>query len=466
MKKLFPLAMLLMAGVIVTACSSDDYATDTGTITTTDGSSSSNTSYSSSLSDLTSFDIALDATTALSETNTVDASDEDYIENNTFGDIITIAYNGTSATVSGSVSGVTVTTSGADVTVNSTVGGVKYILTGTTTDGSFKVYSSKKYAMELNGVSITNSDGPAINSQSSKRAYVILASGTTNTLTDGTSYASSTEDQKGTLFAEGKLLFSGSGKLVVNANTKAGISSDDYITFRPTNNIYVTSTKGNGIKANDAINIKGGIINVTTSGTAAKGISSDGIIDVTGGRTTIVTTGGGEYDSDEKDAKGSAGIKVDSTFTMSAGTLLVKSTGAGGKGINCDQDINISGGTLKVITTGAKYTYSSSASTSAKGITADGNLTISGGNVTVRATGGDGSEGIESKNIITISGGVVQSYCYDDGINASNAIVISGGEIFAMGTNNDGIDSNGTNPKSIEKHHKISTHNISTLYIK
>ena len=65
---------------------------------------------------------------------------------------------------------------------------------------------------------------------------------------------------KACFFSEGKMLFSGKGSLNVYANCKAGIRSDDYVLFRPGNNIYVKATAGNAIKANDALYIKGGVM--------------------------------------------------------------------------------------------------------------------------------------------------------------------------------------------------------------
>lgn len=392
--------------------------------------------------ELATFTIAIDTTTAITEQDNVAADDDDYVENSSFGSKIYISYNGDKATVDGSATGVEVSVSGADVVVNSTAKGVDYILSGSTGDGSLKVYSEKKYRIDLNGVSITNNDGPAINDQSGKRVFVVLADGTVSTLTDGTSYATSSEDQKGTLFAEGKLLFSGKGKLRVYANTKAGISADDYVMIRPGVDIYVKSTAGNGIKANDAITINGGRVNVETSAAASKGISSDGLVTINGGRTTVVTTGDGEYDSDEKDVKGCAGVKADSTFTMNGGELLCHSTGSGGKGISGDQSIYINGGTVKVICDGSRYVYSSY-DTSPKGIKSDGSMTIDGGTVWVRTLAGEGSEGIESKSTMDITGGTIATYTYDDGINSASTMTISGGAITAYATGNDAIDSNG-----------------------
>lgn len=54
---------------------------------------------------------------------------------------------------------------------------VQYRLTGSTTDGSFKIYSVEKYGLTLDGVSIANSDGAAINSQCKKKMTLVLADG-------------------------------------------------------------------------------------------------------------------------------------------------------------------------------------------------------------------------------------------------------------------------------------------------
>lgn len=448
--------MFVVLAAMVAACSSDpdsldDIAQDNENNGGGNGSDNgTSVTYSSSISDLTSFDIAIDAT-ALSETESIPASEaadelyEDYIENNSFKNEVSITFDGTTASYSSDVDGVSVSVNGADVIVNSSAKKVVYSVMGSTDDGFLKIYSDNKFALRLNGVSIKNPDGAALNIQSKKRCYVVLEDGTTNTLTDGTKYSDATddEDMKATLFSEGKLLFSGSGRLEVYANCKAGIRSDDYVFFRPGNNIYVNATAGNGIKANDAIYIRGGVINVETSATAAKALSSDGIMVIDGGRTTAITTGGGELDDDGTDVSGSAGVKVDSTFVMNGGSLLCKSTGAGGKGISTDQTLTVNDGTIRIITTGQQYVYGS-LDTSPKGMKSDGAMYINGGDIMVRCTGGEGSEGIESKSTMDITGGTVMAYCYDDALNSSAAMTFSGGFVFGMGTGNDGIDSNST----------------------
>jgi len=449
MKKVWMNMMLLaLTALGWQACTadSDDFTTPGSYLPS--GNGSSNTSGSTSTtSDVATFDVSINKAN-ISEQETIPADDNDYVENTTFTRQVAIVFGNGTASVSGDVDGTTIAVeeNNGDVVVTSTASDfVAYTVSGATTDGSLKIYSDKKFRLELAGVSITNPTGAAINIQSKKRVFVVLADGTENTLTDGTSYtdATSGEDMKACLFSEGQLCFSGKGSLSVYGNCKAGIRSDDYVTIRPGANIYVKTTAGNGIKGNDAINILGGVVNVETSATAAKAISTDGHLSISGGRTTAIVTGGATYDADEQDVVGSAGLKADSTLTISGGEVWVKNTGAGGKGISVDMQTHLTGGTIGIITTGKTYSYSGRTDSKAKGIKSDGDLTISGGTIKVRSTGGEGSEGIESKGTITISDGTVQVYAYDDAINSSSHLYIKGGNVYAHSTGNDGLDSNG-----------------------
>jgi hypothetical protein len=452
MKKNNLIGMAVIALFAVTACSSDDILDQSNNNTTvsdddnmtTTGTTDNVTDGASTEGDVTTFTVAFNKN-AIAESQTVDSEDDDYIENTTFAKTITITYSTSgSAKVSGDDEGI-VSINGNDVIATNTGNSIiKYVLTGETTDGFFKLYSSKKQAIVLNGVKITNPDGAAINNQSKKRTFIVLNDGSKNYLTDGASYADATdtEDMKACLFSEGQLIFSGSGYLEVDANYKAGIRSDDYVRTLPKTNIYVDASSGNGIRGNDAVIITGGVINVNITGTADKGLSSDGEIRIDGGRTTILTSGGYEYDEDDKDYSACSGIKADSLITINGGELNIKSTGTGGKGINCDDKITINGGITRIITTG-KRQKDSKGSVSPKGIKADGNLTINGGQAQVRLEGtGDGTEAIESKGEIHIEAGTVECYSYDDAINSKGNLYLDGGYVYAHSYNNDGIDSN------------------------
>lgn len=434
--------MLLASTVMMTSCLADDpfsdgsnnwdYSWDDNGSTTTPGSGGSSTT----TGELTTFSVSIDQTSAEPTTTASEylPDEEDALENNSFTTEVNIDMSNPTAFTE---NGVEVTVNGGHITANhSSTKNICYVLSGTTTNGSFTVVGDKKYEVKLNNVNITNPDSAALNLLSGKRAYIMLIDGTSNTLSDGTGGS-----QKGALYCKGKLLFNGSGKLSVTGNTNNAIHSADYIVFRKGNNIYANSTANHGIKANDGIFINGGIINVEVSAEAAKGINCESNIIVNGGRTTVITTGGGTYDTEDNEAKGAACIKADSAFTINAGELWLKSTGSGGKGINVDTEANFTGGNVYIVTEGGQY-KSNNDTSSPKGIKADGNINISGGAIWVRTNGYNG-EGIETKSTMNISGGEVASYAYDDAINSKGDMTITGGYVYAQGKNNDGLDANG-----------------------
>lgn len=434
MKKTIYFMMLATSMAMMMCCSEDE--TFSPYLDANNWNGANMTGSSTTTGELTTFDIAIDKVTAepTEAATTYFPDEEDDWGNNTFTTEVEINL---SNPIAKTENGVVITVNGGHITANhGETKKVCYKVSGTTTNGSLTIIGDKKYAVILDGANITNPDSAALNLLSGKRAFVILAEGSTNTLTDGTG-----GNHKGALYCKGKLLFIGTGSLSVMGNTNNGIHSADYIVFNKGNNVYVKSSANHGIKANDGIYINGGILNVEVSAAAAKGINCESHIIINGGRTTVLTTGGGTYDTEELEAKGAACIKADSILTVNRGELRLKSTGSGGKGISVDTEALFNGGSIYVVTTGGQYSNSGDTS-SPKGIKVDGNINVNGGQIWVRTSGYNG-EGIESKKELRINAGEVASYAYDDAINSKSTMTINGGYIYAHGQNNDGIDANG-----------------------
>ncbi len=363
-------SFLVLSTALVVSCTKDN-VDEEGTIITTDGG------------------VAISASTASATAegpSGTGADEEDLRANSTFSSTVNITFNGTSATVEHAVTGVTVTTSGADVVIQSTVAGVAYELTGTTTDGSVKIYSDKKFKLTLNGVSIANPDGAAINIQSGKRVFVVLVEGTTNTLVDGTVYAISTEDQKGTFFSEGQLIFSGTGTLQVTGNNKHAIVSDDYIRVI-SGTIRVVRAVTDGLHSNEGIFIDGGTLDITAG---SDGIEAEkGQIFINDGNITINVVDDGIVASYETDNT------IDPYIVINGGMIQITTTGQGGEGIE------------------SKST-----------------LTINGGDIYIKAI----DDAINAGKAIYINGGNIVAYSTtNDGIDSNGTLTVTGGRVFAIG---------------------------------
>ena len=301
----------------------------------------------------------------------------DYVENTSWSTTVRITFDGETATVTGNPSSVIVSIDGAHVTVASTAKRVRYIVTGTTSNGSLKFYSDRKFQLQLNGADITNPHGAAVNNQCGKSLYLVLNEGTVNTLRDGQEYTMvEGEDQKAAIFSEGQILVSGKGRLNIYSVGKNGMASDDYIFVRPGCQLYFNSTSGHGIKAKDYIHIKGGVINMEIAADGAKGLNCDSLICITGGRTSIINSGTSAAGVDSlgnETSTGAAGIKCDYNLVMTGGQVNIKCTGDDAKGINVAQPSTFGGGELNVVVTGKQQVVAS------KGVKCDTDLIIEGG---------------------------------------------------------------------------------------
>lgn len=383
------------------------------------------------------------------------------IDSISFGDnskTISVTYTGSSVSVINPLAfeGVTVSVTGAKVSVQSTSEDteINYDLKGTTTDGMFKIFSSSKFNLQLNGLNMTNTDGPAVNIQSSKKCTISLENGTTNSLTDGSTYATYAKDEKSTLFSEGQIDFVGTGSLTVKSNSAHAICSDDYIHIL-SGDITVSGATKDGIHVNDYFKMSGGTLNVTSSGDGvdcengyilisggnltsvnnsadAKGLVCDSILTITGGTiklslegtqskgikaTQKIVLGGGDITINNSggaflqtsgsgfDPAYSCGIKSDDEIEVSGSNITIASSGAGGKGISATGNLTIYSGIVNVTTSGAgaKYTNTTGIidSYSAIGLNSDGNINIAGGEVTISSSG-LGGKGIKANGTITV----------------------------------------------------------------
>lgn len=351
-------------------------------------------------------DVAIDPTddTAYTEVTEEIIDDEehadygDFIENYSPRDVVVINYDGDKVTSSKAPSGVNMIANNSHVVVTSAVKDVAYILKGTTTNGSFKLFSDKKTQITLDGVSITNPTGAAINIQTGKTILVKLSDNATNYLEDGKEYVlEGTEQQKGTFFSEGQLIFSGKGSLNVKSNFGHGIASDDYLRVRD-GNITINSVR-NGISAKDRFVMYGGnlTINALQDGVDVR----EGYVEIGGGELDIQAIDEGIIASYEGEDDGTVDATITPFVTIKGGLIKVITTGDKGHGLRAMSSLDMSGGIVQVTTKGA----------GSKAMMSESDMALVGGKVTAFTEGDalyelndlSSSAGIRSKGALKIN---------------------------------------------------------------
>ena len=364
---------------------------------------------------------------------------------------------------SASVSGIGASAIGTDVVINSK--GV-YLIKGSTSDGSISVDVGKKNEVQLvlDGVELTNSDGPAILIKSGSKITITLAKNKINKISDGESYnlLENGSAVDGAIFSKSNLIINGEGALVLNGRNAHGIVSKDELSI--TGGTLDVTAAGSGICGKDALKITNAQITVNAGTDALKsdndidegcgyiyikdgsfdltsvndGIQAFGVVSIEGGNFKIKTI------STLSTASAKA-IKGGSSVTIKGGSFDIDTED---DALHSNGDIYISGGEFSIIS-------------GDDGIHADNTLEISSGRLIIE----NSYEGVEATDII-VSGGYIDITSSDDGMNASggndsNASIIGGrpgGDMFGSTTGSitvsggyiiihnegDGVDANGT----------------------
>ncbi len=300
--------------------------------------------------------------------------------------------------------GVTISGSTASITT-----GGNYRATGALGNGMIAVNTADEVQLTLDNVTLTNPTGPAINVISAAKLSLVLADGTSNTLTDGATYSDTT--LKATLFSNDTLEISGNGALAITGKYKHGIASDDDLIING-GNITIVSAATDGFHANDAITVNGGTIKITQVG--SDGFESEGTFLVAGGTFNLAVADDGLIGAD--------------TFTINGGMINITS---GVEGIESKNRIIINDGAISIVV-------------SDDGLNAANDITINGGQIYATASG----DAIDSNGTLNFNGGVTVALggnVPEGGLDCDNcAIAFNGGVVIGSGGRNSTPSSSST----------------------
>lgn len=356
-----------------------------------------------------------------------------------------------------------------------------YIFTGTLKDGQIIVDAADtaKVQIVLNGVTVTSSDGPAIYVKSADKVFLTLADGTTNTISDSSSYAStytSANQPWAAIFSKCDLTINGSGSLVVNGNYQNGIVSKDDLKICG-GTIKVTAVK-NGIKGTDSVGILKGTITVNAKHDGIKSSNTKdgkGYVSINGGKVTITGVS-------------SQGVQASNVFQITAGTLKITSSNEGVQAAqllvaggtttitSSDDGLNATNGTsssqgmmdsaqdgVYIKITGGKLNISAQGD----GVDSNGDLYVSGGTTIVQGPENDGNGPIDYQGSSKITGGTFiaigsSGMAQNFGDNSTQASLLYNGSSYSSGTTVTLTDSDGNKIASVKSTVKFASVLIST----
>ena len=421
-------SITLLAALALTGCSATSASTaSAASATTTSASSTSGTT--SKVADSFSTDVKSGA--KLAEDTHYSAKDLTWDSSSE----VTIDLSNPTAT-----DGVTV----SDGVITITKAG-NYKLTGTY-DGQIKVDAadSDMVRLILNNATITNSTGAAINVVEADEVVIYTASGTTNTVSDGSSYSDTASGSPdAAIYSKSDLTLAGEGTLKVEGKYEEGIhTSDGLVIASGTLEVNAANT---GIKGKDYVDILDGTITVTATKDGIKATN-----DTDGNRGWVRLSGGTVNIS-----AGDDGFKAERVLEISGGTLNITRAN---EGIEA-QYINILDGTVNVTSsddginasysttsTSTESTTATSTKQSAQGGQNSAPQAPSGSAGQVPAGGGQAPSGTMGQP--PAGGGAGGGMGGGMGGGGTFEVVdatinITGGTV-TVNTNGDGIDSNGT----------------------
>ena len=423
-------SITLLAALALTGCSATSTSNTSATATSATSTSASNSSGTKSKA-ADSFSTDVKSGAKLAEDTHYSAKDLTWDSSSE----VTINLSNPTAT-----DGVTV----SDGVITITKAG-NYKLTGTY-EGQIKVEAadSDMVRLILNNATITNSTGAAINVVEADEVVIYTASGTTNTVSDGSSYSDTASGSPdAAIYSKSDLTLAGEGTLKVEGKYEESIHTTDGLVIA--SGTLEVSAANTGIKGKDYVDILDGTITVTATKDGIKATN-----DTDGNRGWVRLSGGTVNIS-----AGDDGFKAERVLEISGGTLNITQAN---EGIEA-QYINILDGTVNVTSSDDGINASYSTTTTTESTTATSTNQSAQGNQNSAPQAPSGSAGQAPAGgqapSGTVGSGTTGQPPAGGGMHGGMGggggtfevvdatINIAGGTV-TVNANGDGIDSNGT----------------------
>lgn len=353
-----------------------------------------------------------------------------------------------------------------------------YYFSGTLNDGMIIIDAADTDKLQLvfSNVDITSESTAPLYILEADKVFLTLADGTTNSLSNTGSYASSDGNNiDGTIFSKQDLTINGTGTLNVVSTSGHGIVCKDDLVI--TGGMISIKSAAHGIDANDSVRVTGntsidiysgkdGIHVENTDDTTlgfiyisggsflidaqGDGLSASAYMQIAEGNFEI--TAGGGYENGEQDSSTTWGAFVGPdkngdmngapsgipterengmmTQTSTTSTTASEDTSTSMKGIKAGTGLLINTGVFVLDTAddglhtnASMYIYGGTFKIASgdDALHADEKIDISAGNIQIT----NSYEGIEALNVI-ISGGTIDLVATDDGLNAAGGTDSSG----------------------------------------
>ena len=336
-----------------------------------------------------------------------------YVENVKFGTMAKIVFSDNGAEVVGLPEDAKVEKEGAYLTITSkSVAPLAIELSGKTEDGALVLNVDAPLKLLFNNVTVKSQRGDAILSQGKGHVYAVLAEGSVNELSDCRNPEMPPMMGFPPMGGPGGFGQPGAG----GGRPDMGNRPD----FRPGG---IPSMNRDREENPEDYHEQYGIR--MKKPMMKKKLKIDGTF-VCAGPLTVSGKGTLQIQSNNK-----VGLKSKASLMLRPGNNITVRALAG-KGVNAKNELYMYGGILNV-----DCSFSAD-----KALTCGRNMYIRGGHTVVKAGGGETSEGVESKFIMQIDGGVVEVAAQDDAINAQGDLIINGGKVVAYSTTNDAVDAN------------------------